>query len=186
MVKSKRKKKLTLQQLRLRAKNIKLVLTDVDGVLTDTGIYYSAKGEELYRFSRRDGMGVDILRAAGIATAIITSEQSMIVQRRSEKLQIKNVFLGIKDKAGFLPEITSITKLQPSEMAYIGDDVNDLGIMREIAEVGLTGAPKDAIAMIAKSSHFHSNVDGGQGAFRDFAEWILGLRQTKPTRGGRI
>jgi len=184
-VKPTRGKKSTLQQLRQRARSIRLVLTDVDGVLTDTGIYYSAKGEELYRFSRRDGMGVDILRAAGIETGIITSEDSVIVKRRSEKLQIRHAFLGIKDKAGLLPEIMNITKLQLSELAYIGDDVNDLGIMLKIAEDGLTGSPHDALPIIRKASHFYSGVDGGRGAFRDFAEWILGLRQTKSIRGGR-
>lgn len=167
---------LTLAQLRRRSKNIKLVLTDVDGVLTDTGIYYSAKGEELYRFSRRDGMGVDILRKAGIETAIITSEDSQIVRRRAEKLLVQHLFLGIKDKLAHLPEIMKSSGLTVAELAYIGDDVNDLGIMQQIYTSGLTGAPNDALPVIVKSSHHHSKIDGGYGAFRDFAEWILQLR----------
>lgn len=171
-----KQKRLTRSQLRQRARKIKLALTDVDGVLTDTGIYYSVNGEELYRFSRRDGMGVDVLRKAGIETAIITSENSQIVRRRGEKLLVQYLFLGIKDKLAYLPEIMKASGLTIDQLAYIGDDVNDLGIMQEINRFGLTGAPCDALPVIIHSSHYHSKIDGGYGAFRDFAEWILQLR----------
>ncbi len=156
--------------MRQRARKIKLVLTDVDGVLTDSGIYYSADGEELYRFSRRDGMGVEVLRKAGIETAIITSENSQIVRRRGEKLLIQHLFLGIKDKLAYLPDIMKASGLTIEELAYIGDDVNDLGIMQEISKLGLTGTPCDALPVIMKVSHYRSKIDGGYGAFRDFAE----------------
>ena len=172
-------KSMTRAKLRQRAKKIKLVLTDVDGVLTDTGIYYSVEGEELYRFSRRDGMGVDVLRKQAIETALITSENSQIVRRRGEKLLVRHLLLGIKDKFAYLPEILKLSGLTIAELAYIGDDINDFAIMQEIARFGLTGAPCDAMPVIAKVSHFHSKVNGGHGAFRDFAEWILELRGTR-------
>lgn len=163
-----------------RARRLKLVLTDCDGVLTDTGVYYSARGEEMKRFSIRDGMGVERLRNAGIAVAIITGELSESVTRRAEKLAI-TAHLGVKDKVGAVKRIAEEAQLTPSELAYIGDDVNDLGAMRLIADSGgLLGAPADAMAMVAEQVHHVAGAPGGHGAFRDFAEWILRLRNGGP------
>lgn len=167
---------LTAAEARRRARSIRLILSDVDGVLTDTGVYYSANGEEFYRFSRRDGMGSEILRAAGIQTGIITSEDSAIIRRRAEKLRLEEIHLGIKDKLGHLPAILRATGLTLPEIAYIGDDVNDLGILREVGGEGLTAAPYDAVEAILRVVHHRCSERGGHGAFRDFAEWILALR----------
>jgi 3-deoxy-D-manno-octulosonate 8-phosphate phosphatase (KDO 8-P phosphatase) len=168
-------------ELKRRAKRIKLVLTDNDGVLTDTGVYYGPQGEALKRFSIRDGMGVELLRNAGIETAIITSEVSESVLKRSEKLRMKHVFIGIKNKHGHLDTILAETGLKADELAYIGDDVNDLEIIRTINTTGLTGAPQDAMPVIGNIVHYRCRQRGGNGAFRDFAGWILKLRGASNT-----
>lgn len=164
---------LSKKELRHRARNIKLVLADNDGVLTDTGVYYGENGEMFKRFSIRDGMGVELLRNAGIETAIITSETSPSVKKRAEKLRMRYLYLGIQDKAQHLPHILEETQLQPENLAYIGDDVNDLHIMQAIAQEGITATPKDGMPIVRSASHYWCKYNGGQGAFRDFAEWLL-------------
>lgn len=166
---------LTTQELACRAKCLKLVLTDNDGVLTDAGVYYSERGEELKRFSLRDGMGVERLRDAGIATAIITREKSKIVARRAEKLKLPYFYLGVVDKNAYLVKIVEDTGIPVESIAYIGDDINDLEIIQTIGKKGLTCAPSDAMPQVRKIVHYVCNETGGHGAFRDFAEWILNL-----------
>jgi len=162
-------------ELAKRAARLRLVLTDCDGVLTDTGVYYSARGEELKRFSIRDGMGVERLRNAGIETAIITGELAEMVLRRGDKLKIK-VHLGVKDKGGRLAEILALHEVSLEEVAYIGDDVNDLGAMEKIREAGLCGCPGDGMPEVQRRAHCVTKAFGGYGAFREFAEWILSAR----------
>jgi len=169
-------KPLPAREARLRARRIRLVLTDVDGVLTDTGIYYSANGEELYRFSRRDGMGFDLLHAAGIEAGVMTSEPSPIIRRRAEKLALRQVHLGVRDKAAHLERILAQSDLAPDQIAYIGDDVNDLAVIRAVGVKGLTGAPGDAVPEVLRSVHYRCTAAGGNGAFREFAAWILSMR----------
>src|SRR5205814_1539161 len=106
-----------------RTARLKLVITDVDGVLTDGGIFFSESGEALKRFSVRDGMGVERLRNQGIETAFLTREQSAIVARRAEKLRIRHCYQGVADKAAFLPELLAKAGVTAEEIAYIGDDV---------------------------------------------------------------
>ena len=160
-----------------RARRLKLILTDSDGVLTDTGVYYSDAGEAFKRFSIRDGMGVELLRAAGIETAIITGEMSESVRRRAEKLNMPYLFRGIKDKRLHLPRILKETGCTLEEVGYIGDDVNDLGIIEEVNRSGLTAAPADAMPEIRRLVHYRTGARAGHGAFRDFAEWILKQRR---------
>jgi 3-deoxy-D-manno-octulosonate 8-phosphate phosphatase (KDO 8-P phosphatase) len=168
---------LDAEELTDRAANIKLILTDVDGVLTDTGVYYGASGEELKRFSIRDGMGMELLRNGGIETAFLTREDSPVVRARSEKLKLPHYFPGVWDKEAFLPQVLEQTGLELENLAYIGDDVNDLGIIRAIAKAGLTAAPGDGITSVLSEVHYVANIRGGYGAFRDFADWILELRR---------
>src|ERR1051325_4581072 len=114
--------------------SIKLLLTDCDGVLTDAGVYYGESGEELKKFNMRDGMAVERMRnLANIDTGIITGELSPSVAKRAEKLKITELHLGSKDKPAILKEIMERRGLQASEIAYIGDDCNDLGIMVLVA-----------------------------------------------------
>jgi 3-deoxy-D-manno-octulosonate 8-phosphate phosphatase (KDO 8-P phosphatase) len=165
------------KQLKSKAKKIKLLLTDNDGVLTDTGVYYSENGEELKRFSIRDGMGVERLRElAGVETSIITGELSGSVKKRAEKLQISELHLGIKDKAAELEKIMAVRNLQPYEIAYIGDDSNDIECLRA---VGLSGCPGDALPFVRKVSDYICENKGGHGAFREFAELIISAKVKK-------
>jgi 3-deoxy-D-manno-octulosonate 8-phosphate phosphatase (KDO 8-P phosphatase) len=164
------------KELRQKAARIALVLTDSDGVLTDSGVFYGADGETMKRFSIRDGMGVERLRAAGIETAILTSEFSPSVRRRAEKLQMRFLYLGIKDKSAQVNVICQETGFSVEQLAFIGDDMNDLEIIRKLTPVSLTGAPADAIPAIAREVTYRCKERGGYGAFREFAEWILELR----------
>jgi 3-deoxy-D-manno-octulosonate 8-phosphate phosphatase (KDO 8-P phosphatase) len=158
----------------IKARRIKLLLTDCDGVLTDAGVYYSAEGEQLKRFSIRDGMGVERLRElAMVETGIMTGETSGSVAKRAEKLRLQHLYLGIKDKAAKLREIMQVTHLQAAEIAFIGDDVNDLGIIRQ---VGLSACPADAMIEIRRVADFTCTLSGGHGAFREFAELILAAK----------
>jgi 3-deoxy-D-manno-octulosonate 8-phosphate phosphatase (KDO 8-P phosphatase) len=160
-----------------RARRLRLVLTDCDGVLTDGGVYYAADGEALRRFSVRDGMGVERLRESGIWTAIVTRERSSSVERRAAKLHLPYHFAGIQDKAAHLDAILRETGLETAALAYIGDDVNDLGLIAAVGERGLTAAPADAMPDVLEAVHYRCTAPGGFGAFRDFAEWILRLKR---------
>lgn len=170
------KTKLTHKELKRRARNIKLVLADNDGVLTDAGVYYGESGEMFKRFSIRDGMGIELLRTAGIETAIITSETSPSVKKRAEKLQMRYLYLGVQDKHHHLEFILQETQLELHNLAYIGDDVNDVKIMEAIARAGITATPKDGMAAVRPLALYCCKYPGGHGAFRDFAEWLLQLR----------
>ncbi|MGH8605749.1 MAG: KdsC family phosphatase, partial [Gammaproteobacteria bacterium] len=130
------------QQLIEKARLVKMLLTDCDGVLTDNGVYYSPAGELLKRFSIRDGMGVERLRTlAGIETGIISGENSAPLKRRAEKLGIEECHLGISDKAQVVRSIIAKRGLLRAELAYIGDDANDLEVFDL---VGLCACPSDA------------------------------------------
>ncbi|HEY7373882.1 MAG TPA: 3-deoxy-D-manno-octulosonate 8-phosphate phosphatase [Polyangia bacterium] len=165
------------RELEMRAARIKLVATDVDGVLTDGCVYYGDDGEVLKRFSLRDGMGVERLRGDGIETAFVTRESSRIVSRRAEKLKIRLCYLGVADKRALLPDMLAEAGIAANEIAYIGDDVNDAGIIAAVAPRGLVAAPLDAVPSVLHSVHYRCAQPGGVGAFRDFAEWILDLRR---------
>lgn len=160
--------------LKNKAKKIKLLLTDNDGVLTDAGVYYSARGEEFKRFSIRDGMGVERLREiAAVETGIITGEESDTVLKRAEKLKITELYLGVKEKHLLFPQILKKNGLKPENVAFIGDDVNDLKLMKL---VGLTATPADGIPELKKIVDYLCVNKGGNGAFREFAELIIKLK----------
>lgn len=163
----------TSQLLITKSLKIKMVITDCDGVLTDGGVYYSERGEELKRFCIRDGMGVERLRKlTGIDTAIISGENSLPLQRRAEKLSISELHLASTNKVSTLRRILREKNISAEEIAYIGDDTNDLGI---ISMVGLSAAPADAFPAVLESVDYICAKTGGQGAFREFAELIIGF-----------
>ena len=168
-------------ELHRRASRLRLVLTDSDGVLTDTGVYYSERGEELKRFSIRDGMGVERLRDAGVDTGIVTGERSPSVLRRAEKLGLPHVLLGVKDKLGAVQALCAERGLTLEQIGFIGDDVNDLEILGVLTTHGLTAAPADALPSVLATVIHVCSAPGGHGAFRDFAEWILSHRAAAPT-----
>lgn len=165
------------QHLKKKIEKIKIVVTDNDGVLTDTGVYYSAKGEEFKRFSIRDGMGVERLRKhVGIGTVIITGENSGSVKARAEKLKITEFYLGVKDKIKVLEEIKRKNNITEENIAYIGDDVNDVAMMKLI---GLTATPADGTIFIKDFADFICGNNSGNGAFREFAELIIAFKANK-------
>jgi 3-deoxy-D-manno-octulosonate 8-phosphate phosphatase (KDO 8-P phosphatase) len=167
---------LPLDELRARARRVRLVLTDVDGTLTDAGVYYSERGEELKRFSLRDGMGVELLAKRGVATAFITRETSAIVAARAKKLRIEHCVMGAQDKLAALRDLEANTGIGRREMAYIGDDVNDVEVLRAVGEQGLAAAPNDAAQPAKDIAHKITNALGGHGAFRELADFVLSLR----------
>ncbi len=159
-----------------RVRLIEVVVMDVDGTLTDGAMYYSVQGEELKRFNTRDGMGITLLRRGNIRPAIITSEQSEIVVKRAQKLQIADVILGSHDKTASLNELSARLSVPLNRMAYIGDDVNDIHVMKRC---GLTACPVDAVSAVKQIVDVVCTARGGNGAVREFAEFIL-TRQGKP------
>jgi len=166
--------------LATRAANIKIVLTDCDGVLTDGTVYYSARGEEMRRFSVLDGMGVELLRAHGIESGIISGETSECILRRAEKLRLDPVFLGVRLKLDRLRRFVEDSGILLENVAYIGDDVNDLSLMRLLCNHGLTACPFGATAFLHPFAHYQTRRQGGRGAFREFADLILSLSGHEP------
>ena len=166
----------TKAELVRRAKKIKVLFSDCDGVLTDTGAYYSEWGESFKKFSIRDGMGVLLLRAAGIGSGFITGESTRSIQRRAEKLQIPHILMGVQNKYQTLKAFSDQHHIPLEEIAYIGDDVNDYEIIDVLTKNSLTAAPGDALPSIQKEVQYVCSAMGGHGAFREFADWILGLR----------
>jgi len=153
-----------------RASGIALCLTDCDGVLTDAGVYYTSAGDELKRFSIRDGMGVALLRGVGVDVGIVSGENSLPLLARADKLRIEERHLGISDKLATVEDIRRRRGLEAHQVAYIGDDVNDLAVLRA---VGLAGAPSDAVAEVRAAAHLVVDAPGGHGAFRAFADFIV-------------
>ena len=149
---------------------IKLVLLDVDGTLTDGGIYRGNNGEELKRFNVKDGYVIVNAQKLGIEFGIITGRKSELVEIRSNELKIKYLYQGISEKTVILEEIMQKTGLKKEEIAYMGDDLNDILIMKQS---GLTGAPRDAANEVIQIADFISEKNGGSGAVREFVEYIL-------------
>ena len=151
-------------------KRIRLFATDVDGVLTDAGMYYSESGEELKKFNTRDGMGIKLLQRAGIVTAIVTQERTKLVARRGEKLMIPEVHQGVMDKLALVREMVERLGLSMEEVAYIGDDVNDVATLKA---VGFSATPADGMPQAAAVVDYVCAKKGGEGAVREIIEMIL-------------
>jgi len=154
-------------------KELKLFATDVDGVLTDAGMYYGESGEELKKFNTRDGMGIKLLQAEGVMIAIITMEQTKIVARRAKKLGVTEVFQGAKDKVSVLAHLSEKFNIPFEQMAYMGDDVNDVGALQT---VGYAAAPADCVDQVRQMVHYICQKKGGEGAVREVIDMILAAR----------
>ena len=156
-----------------RANSVKIFATDVDGVLTDAGMYYDNNGNELKRFNTHDGMAFNILKERGIITAMLTSEKTNIVKLRANKLQVDYLFQGVKgsEKLEALNKICVEKNMSLSEVAYIGDDINDYNVL---SSVGFPACPKNAIANIKDIKGITQlSKSGGDGAVREFVELLL-------------
>lgn len=150
--------------------DIKLFITDIDGVWTNGGMYYDQTGNEWKKFNTADSAGVLFLRLLDIPTAIITGEETAIVQRRAEKLNISHLYMGVKNKVFVARELCAKLSISLEEVAYIGDDINDIALLRE---VGLSAAPANAPDYIKEVVHWPLEMKGGDGAFRTFVERYL-------------
>ena len=166
------------KKIGIKCKKIKLILTDVDGVLTDGGRYYSNKGEIIKKFHVLDGMGINLLLRNKIKTAIISKENSPIVKKWAKDMNISKLYLGIKHKEKKLPDVCKDFSLKENEIAFIGDDVNDLELL---SSVGLSATPKDGINQVKKIVDYTCNLRGGDGAFREFSDLILSIQFPKKT-----
>jgi 3-deoxy-D-manno-octulosonate 8-phosphate phosphatase (KDO 8-P phosphatase) len=156
-----------------RCQALKLVLTDVDGVMTDGTILLLPDGQEAKSFHIRDGLAIVLAHGAGLKTGLVSGRASEIVERRAAELGMAVVRQGIRDKAKALREILAEHGLGSHEVAYIGDDLNDLPVM---AEVGLSAAPADAPLEVKTRAFMVTEARGGQGCLREFVEAILRAR----------
>jgi 3-deoxy-D-manno-octulosonate 8-phosphate phosphatase (KDO 8-P phosphatase) len=160
----------------IKASKIKIVLTDVDGVLTDGGMYYSTKGDIMKKFHVRDGMGVTLLRKNNIPSVIVTKEKNEIIKQWSKKMKIDKLLMGIINKEAVLEKICENYDVQSSEICYIGDDVNDLGLLKL---VGFSATPSDGIIEAQKICDYVCKNNGGNGVFREVANLILSSQKVK-------
>lgn len=158
------------QEIRDKASKIKLLITDVDGVLTDGGIIYDDRKIEFKRFHVKDGFIVQHLRKNGVLVGAITGRESKVVENRCEELNFDFHYHGVRDKLKKLMEVLEVLEIELEEVAYIGDDLLDLPLLNK---VGFSVCPKDAMPYVAEHVDFISTLTGGQGVFREVGDIIL-------------
>lgn len=154
----------------MNKRDIKVLVLDVDGTMTDGKVYIGETGEMFKGFNIKDGLGIhDILPHKGIMPIIITGRKSIILENRCKEIGIVNVFQGVSDKISVLKDFLSRNNYELYQCAYIGDDINDLECMRQ---VGTVGCPSDAVKEVIEIADFVSTKQGGDGAVREFIEWL--------------
>lgn len=153
-----------------RAAAVRLLVLDVDGVLTDGRLYFDADGEAFKVFDVRDGHGIKLLREAGIEVAILSARRSPIVERRARELGIAQVIQGAADKGAALAGLLRALQVSPDQCAYVGDDWPDLPAL---AQAGFAATVADAVPEVRRAAHWASSAAGGRGAVRELAEFIL-------------
>jgi YrbI family 3-deoxy-D-manno-octulosonate 8-phosphate phosphatase len=158
------------QKFLKKQEQIKYLVLDVDGVFTDGCVYFGAEGELMKKFDMRDGMGLEILRQTGVDVVVMTSENSELVNQRMKKLQINHVFLGVKDKHSLLQHFIIEKNVTWSNLAYVGDDVNDLA---NLCSVGWSFAPANATSVVKSHVDVILNHDSAAGAVREVSEWVM-------------
>lgn len=159
-----------MQEVRDRAANIRLVIFDVDGVLTDGSLFLGDDGQEYKAFNSRDGHGMVMLQETGVRLAVITGRTSNVVQMRMESLGISDVYQGFRQKLPAYEELRQRLDLNDDAIAYVGDDVVDLPIMRR---VGLAIAVADAHPAVKGRAHWTTSAPGGRGAAREVCELLM-------------
>lgn len=163
--------------------NLKAIFLDVDGVLTDGGVWWGPNGEEWKRFSFADIMGVSLARKAGLTVGLISGEDSPLVDRFASKLGITEVVKGCRDKAGALRSLAGQRGLALDEVCFMGDDVNDLEAM---SLAGLAAAPSSAVPAVLERAAFIAKHGGGNGAVRELVDAILAARQKAAQNNGLV
>ncbi|HUX08750.1 MAG TPA: HAD-IIIA family hydrolase [Acidobacteriota bacterium] len=157
-------------ELKERLKRIKCLLLDVDGVLTDGGLYYSNSGEQFKKFCVRDGLGIKLIQQAGIEVAFVTGLQSNLVDERARSLGITEVIQGRLVKEPVVEELIKRKGLDWTEVAYVGDDLIDVDVMRL---VGFAAAVADAMPGVKNIAHYTTAQPGGRGAVREICDMLL-------------
>lgn len=158
-----------------RAKSIRLIAFDVDGVMTDGGLYMSGSGEEFKRFNSLDGHGLKMLKASGVELSIITGRTSRCVELRARELGITHLYQGVQDKLGAMQQLLAQLQLPPSAAAFMGDDVVDLPVMRH---VGLALSVPDAPQAVRDRAQYVTRRSGGHGAVREACELLMSAQGT--------
>jgi len=153
-----------------RARDIRLLTLDVDGVMTDGSLYFAAAGDYLKTFNIQDGLGIKQALAGGIEVAVITGRSSEMVARRCAALGVEHLYQGREDKAAALAQLLAVTGLQPQQVAHLGDDLPDLPVMRK---AGLGIAVADAHPFVAHHAHWQTRARGGAGAVREVTDLLL-------------
>ena len=153
-------------------KKIKLLLTDVDGCLTDGSVYYGPNHEKIKKFNMQDGMALKLLRENNISTGIISADNSEATRYRAEDLKFDFICINIKDKLAKFEEILKANNIQKDEVAYMGDDIQDLCILNQVS---VSVAPNNAVDEVKKAVSHITQKSGGDGAFREYAEYIIKL-----------
>ncbi|MCG8428659.1 MAG: 3-deoxy-manno-octulosonate-8-phosphatase KdsC [Chromatiales bacterium] len=159
-----------MQDIMDRAAQIKLIIFDVDGVLTDGSLYLGDDGQEYKAFNSKDGHGMKMLQETGVTIGIITGRSSQVVATRMDSLGIEHVYQGQHDKVPAYLELLEKLDLQPEQVAYVGDDIVDLPIMNR---VGLGIAVQDAHKKVKQHAHWQTEADGGRGAAREVCELLM-------------
>ena len=154
----------------------KLILTDIDGVWTDGGMFYDQTGNEWKKFNTSDSAGVIFCKKLNIPIGIITGEETEIVKRRSEKLKLDFLYQGISDKLPIAKSICKELGISLEEVAYIGDDLGDMELLKN---VGISCAPNNSPDYVKEIVNFVTKKSGGEGAFREFVEAIIGENKLK-------
>ncbi len=168
-----------MKDILAKAAQIKLVVFDVDGVLTDGSLFIGDDGQEYKAFHSRDGLGMKLLRKSGVEIGIITARTSEVVKHRMESLDIKHVYQGQLEKLPALEELLAKLGLSFEQTAYVGDDIVDLPVMRQ---VGLAIAVQDAHPLAKQHAHWQTPHGGGRGAARDVCELIMQAQKTLDTQ----
>ncbi|NNM82780.1 MAG: 3-deoxy-manno-octulosonate-8-phosphatase KdsC [Burkholderiales bacterium] len=158
-----------------RAKRVRLVIFDVDGVLTDGSLYLSDSGEEMKAFNTLDGHGMKMLQASGVVLAIITGRRSRCVELRAQNLGISHLYQGASDKLVAYRDLLEKLQLRPDETAYMGDDVVDLPVMRR---AGFAIAVPDAPDIVRQNAHYVTRRSGGRGAVREACEFLMRMQDS--------
>ncbi len=164
-----------MQKILDKAAQIRLVIFDVDGVLTDRKIYFADNGHEYKAFNSHDGFGIKMLQQTGVAVAIITTRHSSVVERRMQELGVTHVYQGYHDKLQALAKVSATLQLTYPQIAYVGDDLPDLPVMRQ---VGLGIAVADAAPFLLEHAAFRTHAAGGKGAAREVCELIMQAQNT--------
>jgi len=169
-----KKVKMSNQIFIKKSKNIKLIATDIDGVWTDAKMHYTDNGEYMKSFSTYDGMAIPLLKKEKIEVAILTSENSQIVKARAKKLDIKYVYIDEKEKLFRMQYLCNRLNITPDETAYIGDDINDLEVLKY---VGISAMPCTSPILDTFNPNYITKRKGGDGAFREFSDLIIKYRK---------